>query len=66
MDALELPGAVPCPVCDAPLKRVLVAPVIDPANLFVAAEVVCPHCVTSYRIGADEMATDLVRMMRST
>ena len=64
MNALELPNAVLCPVCDVPLKRVLVAPVIDPSGNLEAVEATCPHCATSYRIGAEEMARALLSRVR--
>lgn len=56
MEALELPGTVLCPVCDVPLKRVLISPVIVPPGRLEAVEVVCPHCATPYRIGIEKMA----------
>lgn len=61
MNVLELPGTVPCSVCDAPLKRVLIAPVIDPSGKLEAVNAVCPCCATPYRIGVEEIARAAAR-----
>lgn len=58
---LELPGMMPCPACDVPLKRVLIAPVIDSSGKLEAVSAVCPRCATPYQIGVDEIARAAAR-----